>query len=214
MKFLRYGRDEPHIYRFARVYVFIAFFVQIALSGAMLGLGGFYTIFYEVYRYQALYFSYPLYWIAPPVTVIGGLFGISVAFYWFRTIKRPGDNSLEFITSAIIFLILFGLSISPAVALVFYFTLPLPPYLMPIYSHHLAYLVFNQFWLLCWGVFSLPAIVVLIAGGSIQLFNYLIQPQPIPKSMRESPIGTRTSHGLVAAALHREQDRVRETSER
>ncbi|MDO8055870.1 MAG: hypothetical protein Q6361_03335, partial [Candidatus Hermodarchaeota archaeon] len=113
-----------------------------------------------------------------------------------------------------IFLIIFGVLIYPAVATVFYFSFPDPTSFIPLYSYHQALLFFNQFLILNWVFFSLPAIVVLIAGGSVQVFNYLIRPQPVPTGIRESPMGIRTSHGLVAASLHREQDRTRETADR
>ena len=213
MKIFRLGRDEPRIYRLVRVYVFFALILQIALGLVMLGFGIVYILLYQTYLAFVWSMFLPMFPIAPHLSAIGGGLCIFFAIFWYRIITKGNDNHLALIASAIIFLLIFPFLLLAGFATLFFLTLPAFGVHLVLHSYYEVITVFHGFSMPFFGIFSLPTLFVLLAGISAELYKILIKPPPPPPTIRESPRGIRTSHGLVAEALRREQDRSREVTD-
>ncbi len=175
-------------------------------------------IFYETYFLISIsefgyhYFSGLNAWILPHLLAIGAMIGLLFAYFWFTMAPRPVENSGFLILSALLYLVFIGFFIEPFI--VFYLFAIGVPNVTPLSTSDLLF-IGNMINLHIIGIMTLivlPSLLVLFAGGGVKLRNYRLAPPLDDATALISPRGVRTSHSVLANALHREKDRTRSTN--
>ncbi len=191
-----------------RYYVWVAVVIQVGLSGFMMSLGVFTLVFNFVNLMLGIITPVPLldlrfwyYWLGPFFMVIHGSIGYIFAKAWHNLAGYIIDNALQLIALAFL-------------NLVIGFMLPM------FWISQLVFVWFMEIWLNAFILNTLysiifvasffPCLLVIVAGGGVQLYK-ILRKDPIVDASDTAPRGVRTSHFIVAKALHREQDRFRDT---
>ena len=135
-----------------------------------------------------------------------------ITYFWFTMAPRPVENSGFLILSALLYLVFIGFFIEPFI--VFYLFAIGVPNVTPLSTSDLLF-IGNMINLHIIGIMTLivlPSLLVLFAGGGVKLRNYRLAPPLDDATALISPRGVRTSHSVLANALHREKDRTRSTN--
>jgi hypothetical protein len=170
IRFWQRRKNDSRASVVARISTLSAFWLQVFLSGALMGLGFFFLAFYESYLYTVGFrFGYdyllnPLTWLEPYLMVIGAGIGFVFAYCWFKMAERPSENADALIFTALLYFIVIIFVIVPI------FMLPLTilagqGFTAVLIHGHLFmdyFLVLYQ--LLTMGLMAIPAYIVLIAG--------------------------------------------------
>ncbi len=140
------------------------------------------------------------YWIGPLFTVIHGSIGFVFAKAWHNLARYIQDNALHLIALAFLSIVIgFMLPMFWLSQLVFV-------WMMEIW---LNAFILNNLYSTIFVLSFFPGLLVIVAGGGVQLYKILRKDPIVDSSV--APRGVRTSHFVLAKALHREQDRFRET---
>jgi len=141
------------------------------------------------------------YWTGPLFVVIHGSIGLIFAKAWHNLTFNICDNALHLITVAFL-------------SLVIGFLLPTIWVSQLVYSWMteiwMNAFILNNFHLIIIELGFLPGLLVLVSGGGVQFYK-IIRKDPIDVPPAPPPRGVRTSHFLLTKALHKEQDRFRDT---
>ena len=191
-----------------RYYVWVAVIIQAGLSGFMISLGVFILAVNFVNLGLRIITPVPplnlgfwYYWVGPFFMVIHGIIGFVFAKAWHNLAGYIQDNALHLIALAFLSLVIgFMMPMFWLSQLVFV-------YLMEIWWNA-SFL--NNLFSIVFVVSFFPGLLVIVAGGGVQLFKVL-RKDLSGDSSDGAPRGVRTSHFVLAKALHREQDRFRET---
>ena len=141
------------------------------------------------------------YWVGPFFMVIQGSIGFVFAKAWHNLAGNIQDNALHLIALAFFsWVIGFMLPMFWLSQLVFV-------WMMEIWLN--AFILNNLYWII-FALSFFPGLIVVVAGGGVQFWK-IIRKDPIDEPPIASPRGVRTSHFVLARALHREQDRFRDT---
>jgi hypothetical protein len=200
--------DDPRTAKMGRYYVWVAVVIQVALSGFMMSLGVFILAFNFVNLGLRIVTPIPplnlgfwYYWVGPFFMVIHGIIGFVFARAWHNLAGNIQDNAFLLIALAFLSLVIgFMLPMFWLPQLVFV-------YLMEIW---LNASILNNLFSIVFVVSFFPGLMVIVAGGGVQLYK-ILRKDPIVDASEAAPRGVRTSHFVLAKALHREQDRFRET---
>ena len=109
MRFWQRWQNEFRTFGVTRIFTLSAFWLQVFLSGAILGLGFFFLAFFEGYLYSVGFgFGYdhllnPLTRLVPFFLVIYGGIGFVFAYSWFKMAERPSENAGYLIFSVILY---------------------------------------------------------------------------------------------------------------
>lgn len=209
---------EPRTSFLARIYIFTSFGLQMVISGILLGIGLFFVIFYETYfliaisKFGYYYFLSLTGWILPHLMAIGAMIGFLFAYFWFTMAPRPVENSGFLILSALVYIGFIGFCITPFIAFDL-FVIGVPD-VTPISASDLLFIgnLLNLQFIGIMTLIALPSLLVLIAGGGVKLLTHWSAPPLDDATALISPRGVRTSHSMLANALHREKDKTRSTN--
>ena len=109
IRFWQRWQNESRTYSFTRISTLSAFWLQVFLSGAILGLGFFFLAFFEGYLYSIGFrFGYdhllnPLTRLVPFFLVFYGGIGFVFVYSWFKMAERPSENTGYLIFSALLY---------------------------------------------------------------------------------------------------------------
>lgn len=141
------------------------------------------------------------YWVGPFFMVIHGIVGFVFAKAWYNLAGYIQDNALHLIALAFLSLVIgFMLPMFWLSQLIFVFLM----------EAWLSAFILNSLFSIIFVVSFVPGLLVIVAGGGVQLYK-ILRKDPIVDASETAPRGVRTSHFVLARALHREQDRFRET---
>jgi hypothetical protein len=133
--------------------------------------------------------------------VIHGLIGFVFTKAWYNLAGYIQDNALQLIALAFLSLVIgFMLPMFWLPQLIFVFLM----------ETWLNATILNNLYSIIFVVSFVPGLLVMVAGGGVQLYK-ILRKDPIVDASEATPRGVRTSHFVLARALHREQDRFRET---
>ncbi len=170
MRFWQRRKNDSRASVVARISTLSAFWLQVFLSGALMGLGFFFLAFYESYLYSVGFrFGYhyllnPLTWLEPFLMVIGAGIGFVFAYCWFKIAERPYEKAGALIFTALLYFIVIIFVIAPI------FTFPLIILAgqgfsaMLIHGHLFMSYVLVLYQSLAMVLVAIPAFIVLIAG--------------------------------------------------
>lgn len=141
------------------------------------------------------------YWLSPFFMMIHGIIGFVFAKAWHNLAGYIQDNALQLLALAFLSLVIgFMLPMFWLWQLIFVFSMGAWSYMS----------ILSNLYSIIFVVSFVPDLLVIVAGGGVQLYKVL-RKDPSIDSSDAVPHGFRTSHFVLSKALHREQDRVRET---
>jgi hypothetical protein len=201
--------DDPRTPKLGRYYVWGAVVIQVALSAFMVSLGVFMLAFNFVNLGLGIIALVPLldlrfwyYWGGPCFMVIQGSIGFVFAKAWHNLAGNIHDNALHLIALAFFsWVIGFMLPMFWLSQLIFV-------WMMEIWLN--AFILNNLYWII-FVLSFFPGLIVVVAGGGVQFWK-IIRKDPIANPPAASPSGVRNMHFVLARALHREQDRFRDSA--